>query len=47
VLAHCCAGYGAERGAGSGGPGLGGRCEGEGTAVEDLFAALPGDQGAE
>jgi hypothetical protein len=47
VSAHCRAGYAAERGAGSGGPALGGRCEGEGTAVEDLSAALPGDQGVE
>ena len=41
VSAHCCAGYAAGWGAGSGGPGLGGRCEGEGAChVEDLFAAL-------
>lgn len=44
VSAHCCAGYVAERGVGAGGPGLGGCGEGEGAAVEDMFAALPGDQ---
>src|SRR5260370_29084746 len=47
VSAHCCAGYVADWSVGAGGPGLGGCCEGEGAAVEDLLSALPGDQRAE